>query len=1169
MATPPPTLPADGSAPTPHVPPPGAVPHGTPVEGTPTLRAGSPAVQAVLPGVGRRLGDFSIVRELGRGGMGVVFEAVQSGLNRRVALKVLNAALLNEDGVARFRREAEILARLDHPNVVRVFAVGEADGLPYYAMEYIDGTPLDVVLRMGRMRLAQAVDVAAQAASGLAGAHAAGVVHRDVKPSNLLVAKDGRIVLTDFGLARGEEGSQLTATGQVIGTPMYMAPEQARGHGRLADARSDVFSLGATLYEVIAGRPPFQGDDVTIVLQRVANEEPSTLRTLDRGVPRDLNAIVMTCLAKDPGSRYASAADLKEDLDRFRRGEPVHARLPGPLARLGKWVRRHRIASAAALVVVVAGAVSAAYAWSVKTREEALRAAIVSSAAREREGRPSEALGVLEDASKALGADPSLDTALARIHLRFHRPEDALADLDRGAAAGALPADAAVLRARAELALGRADRALAALSNAPAVAETARVRASALVALDRAEEALAVLDDAFDQAASSEADAREIAGDAAELLLALGREAEALERIEAVRRDSVRVLFLWSEAQVRVGLAGEAAEAVEEALDRIQTLPRESAIDEARVFVARWRAHKPIDATDRDPLRTGLLAPPIDSAAALLYARTEEQAWRERLTEAVLGTDRVCAEAQLLHGVALLDRESGEKRHKARNYIERALQMDPKSIEARFALGRLLLEDGAVGEALPNLEAVAKQRPGDPSALQALGRARITAGDASGRELLARAVRELRTKGWGAFLHGRGLSQLREAFGPGDGFASDHVIWEAREGFTRALQADPEFGPASADIGRAIFAQAPLDATQNAAALAFVGRALALNPLDPDALLLRVLVLREGAEPRDLTRALTAADDAVAAIEGNAERLPRARVERALVRIERREWSEALADLDAAGATFPMALHARRVALEALGRADEARSAALAWAAQAATRDAEEAADLYLVAARRGSKRKTDLRRALGLIERARQEAPRYSPVYDQLAEVQKSLGLHVEALSSYAKALRLDEARYATRFYAKAYQFRVFMLSEEALAKVRGQAASAPPGDVSLHLALAFVCSLRAREEADARREGLAAVDRVLDAEPRFATARGLRGLLLGWDGRVEEGLDEIAAARGAAPGLGLLPYFQARVLAAAGRTEEARSALAEALNRDPGVGALVAQDADTEEIR
>ncbi len=1168
MDAPPPTLPADGSAPTPHVPPPGAVPQGLPVEATPTLRAGALAGQTVEPpSAGRRLGDFSIVRELGRGGMGVVFEAVQSGLNRRVAIKVMNAALLTEDGVTRFRREAEILARLDHPNVVRVFAVGEADGVPYYAMEYVDGTPLDVVLRLGRMRLAQAVDVAAQAASGLAGAHAAGVVHRDVKPSNLLVAKDGRIVLTDFGLARGEEGAHLTATGQIIGTPMYMAPEQARGHGRLADARSDVFSLGATLYEVIAGRPPFQGDDVTIVLQRVANEEPSTLRTLDRGVPHDLNAIVMTCLAKDPGSRYASAAELKDDLDRFRRGEPVRARLPGPLTRLGKWVRRHRILSAAALVVVVAGAIAGAYAWSVERRETALRVAIDSAGARETEGRPADALAVLEEASRGLGADPTLDTALARIHLRFHRPEDALADLDRGAAAGPLPADAAVLRGRAELALGRAERALAAVASAPVSVATARVRASALAALDRAGEALQALDEAASSA--SEADAGEIAGAAAELLLALGREAEALERLEAVRRDSVRLLFLWTEAQVRVGLVGEAPDAVAEALARLRTLPRETAFDDARVFVSRWRALDAIDPKEREPMRTGLLVPPIDSQAALLYARTEEQGWRERIAEAILGADRLCAEAQLLHGSALLERESGEKRQKARRNLDRALEMDPRSIETRFTLGRLLLEDGAVAEALPLLEAASKRRPGDPSTLQALGRARLAAGDPSGRELLARAVGELRTKGWGAFLHGRGRRHLRDAFGPGDGFASDHVIWNAREGFARAFQADPEFGPAIADIGRAIFAQAPLEATQNASALSLVGRALALNPLDPEALLLRVVILREGAEPRDLTRALTAADDAVAALHADPARASRARIERALVRIERKEWSEALADLDAAGGDLPMALHARQVALEALGRGDEARSAALTWAARPASRDAEEAADLYLVAGRRAAKRKTDLRRALALIERARQEAPLYPPVYDQLAEVQKELGLHVEALSSYAKALRLDEALYATRFYAKAYQFRVFMLSEEAFAKVRGQAASAPAGDVSLHLALAFVCSLRAREEADIRREGLRAVDRVLAVDSRFATARGLRGLLLGWDGRVEEGLEEVAAARRAAPGLALLLYFQARLLAAAGRAEEARAALADAIRIDKAVEALVGQDSDTEGIR
>src|SRR5262249_46342517 len=303
----------------------------------------------------RALGDFEIVREVGGGGMGVVYEAVQRSLNRRVALKVLSAALgLTPRAVERFRREAEAAARLHHTNIVPVYATGEQDGVHFYAMELIDGPSLDRVLdglrqaRLGPPRpvppgrptvpaaappphagevlatlpYAQPVpsplpapagsalpagadyfDAAARmiadVADALEHAHRQGVLHRDVKPSNLLLSADGRLSVNDFGLARLLEQPGVTVTGEFIGTPAYMSPEQVAA-GAAIDHRSDVYSLGATLYELLTLRPPFAGDRIEQVLARVAQEEPAAPRRLNPAVPRDLETICLKALEKDP-----------------------------------------------------------------------------------------------------------------------------------------------------------------------------------------------------------------------------------------------------------------------------------------------------------------------------------------------------------------------------------------------------------------------------------------------------------------------------------------------------------------------------------------------------------------------------------------------------------------------------------------------------------------------------------------------------------------------------------------------------------------------------------------------------------------------------------------------------------------------------------------------------
>jgi hypothetical protein len=314
----------------------------------------------------RLLGDFRILREIGRGGMGAVYEAEQLSLGRRVALKVLRFGSVSDpEALQRFRREAETVARLHHTNIVPIFAVGSAAGVNYYAMQFIDGPSLDMVLRErgGPVEPQEVADWGLQAAEALVHAHARDVIHRDVKPSNLLLDCEGRIWLTDFGLAKRLDDVTLSMSGMLLGTPRYMSPEQAAAQ-RTLDHRTDIYSLGATLYELATGEPVFTGTTPQDVISQILTAEPLPPRRHRPALPRDLETILMKCLAKEPVRRYASARDLAHDLRSFQEGRPIAARRASVVERCARWWKRQKrsvalsaVAIAATLLMVTLGAV--------------------------------------------------------------------------------------------------------------------------------------------------------------------------------------------------------------------------------------------------------------------------------------------------------------------------------------------------------------------------------------------------------------------------------------------------------------------------------------------------------------------------------------------------------------------------------------------------------------------------------------------------------------------------------------------------------------------------------------------------------------------------------------------------------------------------------------------
>jgi tetratricopeptide (TPR) repeat protein/serine/threonine protein kinase len=504
-----------------------------------------------VPGL---LGDFRILRELGRGGMGIVYEAEQLSLGRRVALKVLPfAATMDPRHLQRFRNEARAAASLHHEHIVPVYAVGQDRGVHYYGMQFIDGWTLAEFLAYQRgsppdrsdqpttapsppapdQPAAETAVAAAgttaqlprdaaefrriakwgiQAAQALEHAHSLGIVHRDIKPGNLMLDSQGKLWITDFGLARTLADSGLTLTGDVVGTLRYMSPEQALAKHGLVDHRTDIYALGATLYEVLVLRPAFPGNDRQELLRQIAFEEPKAPRRVNGAIPTELETIVLKALEKNPAERYATAQGLADDLRNWLEDRLIKARRPGVRVRLVKWARRHRqvVASLAAgmMALLVVGVVLA-FAYQRQQAEEARQAealrrdvgAMLAQAIRFRQSAHfKESRELLEQTRQRLGPDgpPDLreqvdqalaDTGLARRLdaarqrvLMGHRKLDYAGARKeyvaawKGAGLGQEGEDAAVVAARVRGSAVRAEL-VAALEDWASIAGDGRLRA--------------------------------------------------------------------------------------------------------------------------------------------------------------------------------------------------------------------------------------------------------------------------------------------------------------------------------------------------------------------------------------------------------------------------------------------------------------------------------------------------------------------------------------------------------------------------------------------------------------------------------------------------------------------------------------------------------------------
>jgi len=921
--------------------------------------------------VGRRLGDFRLVSEIGRGGMGVVYEARQESLERRVALKLLPPSLLvREDAVRRFVREARVAARLRHPHVVATYGMGIEDETPYFAMEYVEGETLEDLLARQRrgepssrppfdrteLRLDSCVRIAelfAGAAEGLHHAHVHGVVHRDLKPSNLILDADGRLRILDFGLARLEGLDSLTAPGDLVGTPVYMSPEQATRRGIEVGPASDIYSLGATLYEAITGRPPLRGRDARETLDLIRDRDPVPLRRLQPRVPLDLETIVLRCLRKDARDRYATAEGLAQDLRRFARGDAIEARPPSRIERALRRARRHAQAIGVITLIALLAGVSVWLALDQKREIHRRKVAeyrprveaagqllsfgmdaipfFETSGRRELEpevffGTPMvELLGTdrrelarrareeLDVACRELPGRPEAYYHRARAHLLLDRPGEARRDLDRAERRDPEFVPALVLRATLEDRAGNGARAAELRDRA---AERAESPWSA--AWVRAQRAMAARDWGDTEVAFAELialesrGARPVPGHAVEPRIGRGIALSQLERA-AEARDEFVVARALSPGAVLPGLLlarahlslaeDERAAAVFEQLFREARHPDEVAGWIAGLYFARSDYERGLAWTERieDPLAR-------DKGLAYFLVELERFAEAEAAARRLIDAYPDQSVGYTLLGYVVYRRyrlTDPSRLTLAFEMSQKAYEVDPEDAVARCAYGIALVESGQLEAGIAMLRSAIEREP-------RLGLAHDFLGTALEREGRVEEAIEA---------YERAL-----AVSPGDPDSNAHLgLLHLRRGaveragpfLVRAVEADPT--NLHARIGHAGYLAASGDPEEAVLSLREIVRAAPSYP-----------VAREM-----LARALEEAgqvEEAAAELRALVRMTPDARFYVLLADLFSRNGDRqaAAANLEKASRAAPRdaALHARRAALLLdLGRRDQAEAA--------------------------------------------------------------------------------------------------------------------------------------------------------------------------------------------------------------------------------------------------
>ncbi len=690
--------------------------------------AGAPLAPATPEPPERRIGRFVIEAELGRGGMGVVYRARDPRLARPVALKVIrDPSRADRDELARFEREARAIARLKHPGIVSVYETGDHEGEPFIAMELVPGESFEALLRRGPLAPKRVAEIVRQVALALAHAHEHGVVHRDMKPANILVDQEGAPHVLDFGLARSEgAATQLTLTGELLGTPAYMAPEQASGVPGKQEPRTDVYALGAILYRALTGRLPFEAENPQALLYKVLTQEPLPPRKANPGIHADLETITLRSMAKEPERRYGSAKEVAEELRRFLDGEPIVAKPAGLAPRAWRRARRNpRVLLLAAALGLATLAVRLVHDGN--ERREAAARELARKANKQFPQSPDDAI---DTASAAIELDPKLALAWAfRGAARIKKGE---LDLGIQDSTRAIALDPNLGQAWANRGIGRASR--------------------------------GDLDGAI-------ADATEAIAHDPELALGWDvREGVRLEKgdldgaikdaTEAIKRDPLLVRSFANRGAAR-DLKGDVDGAI---ADTTRALELDPAV--APAFLTRGAAlckKGEVDRAIEDTTRAIELDPRLGQAWAVRggarYKKRDIEGALEDATRAI-ELDPKLAEAWATRGAARND--AGDRKGAIAD-ATRAIELDPKHLAARVVRGVARLNERDFDGAIEDATEAMKPDPKRAVAWRIRGLAREGKGDLDGAKADLARFLELEPNGPGSDSARAALERLRHA----------------------------------------------------------------------------------------------------------------------------------------------------------------------------------------------------------------------------------------------------------------------------------------------------------------------------------------------------------------------------------------------------------------------
>jgi len=1106
---------------------------------SPTLGGAVVAGQGLGPEA-RVFGKYEVLGEIARGGMGIVYKVRPVGFDRVLAMKViLSGPSADEEERRRFVREAEVISRLRHPNIITVHDVGSVGEQYYYTMDYIEGKTLDVLQKEG-LPTRRALEIIRDVADAMAHANGKGVVHRDLKPRNIIVDERGVPIVMDFGLAKSfDRGAKLTRSGATLGTPAYMSPEQAGGDLSHVDGRTDVYALGSILYEVLSGRPPYTGETAMEILVQLMSTDARPLKELVPTLHRDIETICMRAIEKDLSRRYQTAGHLRDDLDRYLKGDSIVARPPGAVTIALRRVRKHR--ASFATVTVLLACLSVFLVW--RQHEQARSNAAKAHAEAKSEVVRAEALltqGHLAEAEeacdRAVALDPaSVDALLARSRCRRAAGRYDLARKDAEAAVALAPASAGASEELANVALARGDPAEALKDYEKALAidasfAPARIgRARAFLAQGNGEAARHAAEDALAHDLPPE-----LAAAAAVL------KGKALEELG----DPAGAHTCYSAA----------ASASPRCVDAL--------LADGTLFASERAFEKAIDAFTR------AIRADYDLAAA--YAGRGEAYYRnlhfddgvQDLNDA-LARDRTSVRTLVLLGNVYASKGNAAQ---AEKFLQEAVRLAPDDPSALVSRGRHALAAGKLDDAERFLRHAVERAPGDPAALDALGRLLLARSDwNSARELFARSIEidssdaeALGDLAWcelqleDAARAKVDFERCRHTVGPRADEAQwyvelgDRLVLEARKKplvksyYEPALRAYAFAVERNARLAEAHLKQAEVQFLFGDfdEAKAAYDLAIAADPFYAPAYLGRAALWRDHMRPRSRDKAIADVERvlAFAPTDGGALTL------RAEIRLDGEEWEAALADAEqvlAAQPGFPRAQRVRALALVKLGRAAPVDDPPPIHTA--GNRDRALAHETL------GEKCLSEQRFDEAILEftRAIEEDPTYAYAYYGRAAADYSAMKAPEAIMDYGRAIELDprlEMKYLSNFP------KIRPLAVMGWAGLRPKLDKMIPEEqpeTGVHLAYGFLL-LEMGEKERARKH----MGRALALRPDFALCHSGMGILLLREGKEEEAEAELRKCISIDPRLVSGHLFLAERFARAGKRDETLAELHTAVN-------------------